>query len=378
MSCAEDRDRCVVLGKGRSDYRTDAIRSCFEDAGLDVTPLSEWLVAWPSDASLREALGRSTLYVTLEPSNERRGSALPPLTHLVQQAGIARVVIGCADPVPERASKGAAALHTAGLDVTLGGVLQEDCEKLIEVYSSLSNSKLRAMARKHSSMFGRPLGFMHCSVVNSDNLEAFARQGNAFGTMFGGKNLSYRDFGSYEIAPPPELVWADSGPEDDDFETEIVDDGIFSVDFEDEYTDDLNTGNPMMPWYEQVDAVVATFPREGNGPPEDESIAARLNGLRWLATHGESLPAGVERILVMDATDLKDLPLNNDSPNLPRGVDVEALWRGRGRKRTRVLLRRGLNFQAKAAADAAAAAAQAAADAALAAAEAIEVSLFPP
>jgi len=363
----------TVLGRGRSDYNMGAIRACFEDAGLDVTPLSEWLVAWPADAKLRKALASSTLYVTLEPSNTRKGTATPPVTHLIQQAGIRRVVAGCVDPVPEYASKGAAALHSSGIEVTLGGVLQEDCENLIRVYADLANSKLRVMARKHFQLFGRPLGFLHCSVVNSDDVEAFARSGNAFGTKFGGQILSFRDFGSYKIAPPPESIWADtsaSGDGDEDFETEI--DSIFSeVDFEDEYKDDVK-GNPMMPWYEQVDAVVATFPRQGNGPPDDESVVARLNGLKWLATHGEALPAGVERILVMDATDLVDLPLSNDDPNLPAGVDVESFWKARGRKPSRVLLRRGANAQAKAAADAAAAAAKAAADAAQAAAEAIE------
>lgn len=79
-----------------------------------------------------------------------------------------------------------------------------------------------------------------------------------------------------------------------------------------------------------------------------------MNGLKWLATYGNDLPAGVERVLVMDATDLEDLPLTNDDPMLPPGVDVEAFWAGVGRKPTRVLLRRGASAQAQAAARAAA------------------------
>ena len=102
-----------------------------------------------------------------------------------------------------------------------------------------------------------------------------------------------------------------------------------------------------------MDAVVATFPRPGNGPVDDDSITARLNGLKWLSTYGSELPAGVERILVMDATDLADLPLTNDDPTLPKGVDVEKFWASKGRKPTRVLLRRGRSAQAQAAAKAA-------------------------
>ena len=73
----------------------------------------------------------------------------------------------------------------------------------------------------------------------------------------------------------------------------------------------------------------------------ETTLQARLRGLKWLANQGKLLPAGVERILVMDANDLKDLPLKNDDPNLPPGVDVEEFWKADGRKPTRVLLRHG-------------------------------------
>lgn len=99
---------------------------------------------------------------------------------------------------------------------------------------------------------------------------------------------------------------------------------------------------------------------------------ARLNGLKWLATSGNMLPANVERILVMDATDLDELPLSNDDPNLPHGVDVEAFWRADGRKPSRILLRSGDNALAIAAANAAAKAAQQASEAAELAKNAIE------
>jgi len=147
---------------------------------------------------------------------------------------------------------------------------------------------------------------------------------------------------------------------------------MYSVAFEEEEFQESMSGSPIMPWYEQVDAVVGTFPRQGNGPPDDDSIAGRLAGLRWLATHGCSLPPGVERILVLDASDLKDLPSQNGDPNLPPGFDIEAFWRGDNRKRTRIILRRAGNDSAQAAAKAAAKAAAMAAEAAAHAAAAID------
>jgi pyrimidine deaminase RibD-like protein len=343
----------TVLGKGRSDYKMDSVQAALLDAGLEITPLNEWCVGWPHSSRLRNELAKATLYLTLEPSHQRRGQATPPITQLIELAGVRRVVVGCPDPIPERASKGASMLHSSGIDVTMGSILVEQCEELITLYAERANAKLQRMARKHYNNFKRPLGFLHCSVVDSDNLEAFANHGNAFGTAFQGKSLNFRDFGAYEIAPPPEVIWADEQGEDEqDFDDDGTD--IFSLEFEDEEKQDTMGGTPMMPWYEQVDAVVATFPKPGNGPGDDNSVTARLNGLRWLATYGSSLPAGVERILAMDATDLLDLPLSNDDPNLPKGVDIESFWKGDGRKPTRVLLRRGNSAQAQAAAKAAA------------------------
>uniref|UniRef100_A0A7S4RRL6 CMP/dCMP-type deaminase domain-containing protein n=1 Tax=Ditylum brightwellii TaxID=49249 RepID=A0A7S4RRL6_9STRA len=381
-----------IIGTGRSDYNMDAVQAAISSAGISATPLREWCVSWPNNPKLRRDIASSTLYVTLEPTADRQGEALPPMTQLIMFSGIKRVVIGCQDPVKERTSKGAALLHGAGISVSMG-ILQEECENLISEYSKLTNSKLHAMARKHFRKYQRPLGFLHCSVVETDCIAAFARHGNAFGKDFGGKTLSYRDFGSYELAPPPESIWAAPTEDNDDFEHGIVDDwegsGVLPeeeeddddfehgiddafIEFEEEEWEEGLNRNPMMPWYEQVDACVATFPKEGNGPADDQSVTSRLNGLKWLATHGKALPAGVERVLVMDATNLCDLPLSNDDPMLPKGVDVEEFWMGQGRKPTKVLLRHGDNAQALAAANAAAEAAAAAARAAQAAKNAIE------
>lgn len=185
-----------ILGQGFSNYKMGAIRSAIVSAGVELTGMpTEWVLSFPS-TELREKIASSTLYVTLEPSNVRRGTAFPSITQLIEQTGIRRVVIGSADPVAERQLKGAEYLHFAGVKVRLGKTLEKDCEELIEEYAVIANGKLRTMARKHYKIFGRPLGFLHCSVVDSSNVEAFARQGNAFGTQFGGETLSYRNFGS--------------------------------------------------------------------------------------------------------------------------------------------------------------------------------------
>eukprot|EP00536_Pseudo-nitzschia_multiseries_P006348 jgi/Psemu1/239311/estExt_Genewise1.C_1330040 len=387
VGCALIASDGRVLGLGCSSYKKDAIQDALEQTGLDVMPLREWCVTWPAQSAacwkLRDDLASSTLYVTLEPLASRRGETLPPLTQLIELSGVSRVVIGTPDPVPERAGKGSQSLHRqSGLDVSMGRILEDECRELVKPYTDRANSKLQIMARKHRFRTGRPLGLLHCSVVDSDDIEAFAQLGNAFGKSFGGQTLSFRDFGSYEMAPPPEHIWAEDeseeknnlfpGIEIDDDDGDYDDDDIDAFFGDSAKTKRSNSGNVIMPWYSQVDAVIGTFPRDGNNGMQNNTVKSRLNGLKWLSTFGRELPPGVERILVLDATDLENLPLSNDDANLPEGVDVEEFWRGTGRKPTRVLLRKGRSSQAEGAARAAAVAAEAAAKAALATKEAIE------
>lgn len=70
-----------------------------------------------------EAARGATLYVTLEPCahQSRRG---PDCAGLVAAAGVARVVIGCEDPDPRTAGKGAARLRAAGIAVSLAKSLE--------------------------------------------------------------------------------------------------------------------------------------------------------------------------------------------------------------------------------------------------------------
>ncbi|MDY0350547.1 MAG: bifunctional diaminohydroxyphosphoribosylaminopyrimidine deaminase/5-amino-6-(5-phosphoribosylamino)uracil reductase RibD [Desulfobulbaceae bacterium] len=69
----------------------------------------------------------ATLYVTLEPCNHF--GRTPPCTRAILDAGIARVVVGMADPNPRVEGGGSAYLRSCGLEVETG-VLEEECRKI--------------------------------------------------------------------------------------------------------------------------------------------------------------------------------------------------------------------------------------------------------
>lgn len=82
-------------------------------------------------AALEQAGDRArgaTLFITLEPCNHF--GKTPPCTDAIIQAGIARVVAGCADPNPNVAGGGVAKLRGAGVEVVTG-VLANPCKALI-------------------------------------------------------------------------------------------------------------------------------------------------------------------------------------------------------------------------------------------------------
>jgi len=72
----------------------------------------------------------ATAYVTLEPCGHH--GRTPPCAEALQDAGVARVVVGCADPNPLVAGGGGlAALRAAAVDVALiGGAEEEACRAL--------------------------------------------------------------------------------------------------------------------------------------------------------------------------------------------------------------------------------------------------------
>ena len=66
-----------------------------------------------------QAAAGATAYVTLEPCGERTTGATPCAERLVN-AGVARVVVACADPSRFAAGRGPARLRAAGITVDQG------------------------------------------------------------------------------------------------------------------------------------------------------------------------------------------------------------------------------------------------------------------
>lgn len=80
----------------------------------------------------------ATLYVTLEPCNHH--GRTPPCTEAVIASGVARVVTGCADPVP-KVLGGRARIRRAGIEV-VSGVREREALAMIADFTKFTTRKL--------------------------------------------------------------------------------------------------------------------------------------------------------------------------------------------------------------------------------------------
>jgi diaminohydroxyphosphoribosylaminopyrimidine deaminase/5-amino-6-(5-phosphoribosylamino)uracil reductase len=117
---------CVIVGSG-GDVLGEGWHGEYGGPHAEV-----WAVR---DAERRghgpEALGDSTLVVTLEPCSHH--GKTPPCADLILEKGIPRVIVGMRDPFPKVDGSGIERLRTHGVDVTVG-VCEQDCKRLNEAF----------------------------------------------------------------------------------------------------------------------------------------------------------------------------------------------------------------------------------------------------
>ena len=89
----------------------------------------------------------ATMYVTLEPCCHH--GKQPPCTDAVLEAGIARVVVGSADPNPLVAGRGIEILRTHGIEVT-EGVLRAECDALNRIFMHYITTRRPFVSMKYA------------------------------------------------------------------------------------------------------------------------------------------------------------------------------------------------------------------------------------
>lgn len=89
----------------------------------------------------------ATMYVTLEPCCHY--GRQPPCTDAILEAGIARVVIGSADPNPLVSGGGISLLRKSGIEVETG-ILKEQCDALNQVFFHFIQTKTPYVVMKYA------------------------------------------------------------------------------------------------------------------------------------------------------------------------------------------------------------------------------------
>lgn len=97
--------------------------------------------------SCQEDPAGATMYVTLEPCCH--WGRTPPCTDGILEHGLSRVVIGSLDPNPMVAGKGVEILRQGGVEVVTG-VLQEECDRLNEVFFHYIRTKTPYVVMKYA------------------------------------------------------------------------------------------------------------------------------------------------------------------------------------------------------------------------------------
>lgn len=98
-------------------------------------------------ASCTEAPVGASIYVTLEPCCHY--GKQPPCTEALLDSGISRVIVGSVDPNEKVAGKGIRILREHGITVETG-ILQEECDKLNEIFFHYIQTKTPFVAMKYA------------------------------------------------------------------------------------------------------------------------------------------------------------------------------------------------------------------------------------
>jgi diaminohydroxyphosphoribosylaminopyrimidine deaminase/5-amino-6-(5-phosphoribosylamino)uracil reductase len=101
-----------------------------------------------------EARG-ATVYVTLEPCSGFAGKRTHPCADALVEAGVARVVIGLADPDPRVAGRGIATLRAAGIEVTVGVCEDEVRAQLAPYVTHRTTGRPFVLLKLAASLDGR-------------------------------------------------------------------------------------------------------------------------------------------------------------------------------------------------------------------------------